>query len=288
MRARSIALPLLLAAAACGRMTDRGDPPRLAATAAVDTNPPVLTDSMTIAGVDTVYLTDSLASPTPADTPRVDPKPEPGAIGCTRVDPPPSATETPTRGYRRLPARFSCVLRERSAPMEARVELDPAYGYAIRVRMPRPGDPARWTEVLDTAAESGPYHDGYPVVEAVDFDQDGWGELKLMEWWGATGNQKFHVWRFDPQRARFVPDSVLTETISPQPLPGKPACVRGHYHGGGATSDTWTICRERGRWVKTSSESRYVPDGKPLLVHERSERRRGRMVVVSSDTTPYR
>jgi len=287
MRARSIALPLLLAAA-CGPMTDDGAPPRLAATAAVDTNPPVLTDSMTVAGVDTVYLADSLVAATSAEPPRGDPAPRPGAIGCTRVDPAPSTLPTPPSGYRRLPARFSCVVREGRPAMEARVELDRFYGYALKVRMPRPGDPGRWAVVLDTAAESGPYHDGYPVVEAVDFDGDGWGELKLMEWWGATGNQKFHVWRFDPRRARFVPDSVLTETISPRPIPDEPGCVRGHYHGGGATSDSWTICRERGRWVKTSSESRYVPDGKPLLVHERRERRGGRMVIVSSDTTPYR
>jgi hypothetical protein len=286
MRAPSLAILFLFATAACGPMANGGDPPRLAATAAVDTNPPVMTDSMVVAGVDTVYLTDSLASPAAADAPRVDPEPEPrpGAIGCTRVDPPPSAAETPTRGYRRLPARFSCVIREGSAAMEARVELDPVQGYAFRVRMPRPSDPARWTEVLDTAAESEPYHDGYPVVEAVDFDQDGWGELKLMEWWGATGNLKFHVWRFDPRHARFVPDSVLSETISPHPLPGKPACVRGHSHGGGATSSTWTICRERGRWVETDSERQHSPEGKPYFLRVRQERRNGTMMIVHTDT----
>jgi len=269
---------LLLLAAACGRAVEH-DPARLAAA-----------DTMPVAGVDTVWSTDSPASAAPAEAPRIDPEPEPrpGAIGCTRVDPPPSTAPTPPHGYRRLPARFSCVVREGRAPMEARVDVDPAYGYAIRVRMPDPGDARRWTEVLDTAAESQPWHDGYPVVEAVDFDQDGWGDLKLMEYWGATGNLKYHVWRFDPRRVRFVADSVLSDTRNPAPLPGRPPCVRGSSHGGGVWRDTWKMCLRDGTWIDVESESQYVPQGKPFLVRERRERRGGRMVVIHADTTPYR
>jgi hypothetical protein len=279
MRARSLAIGLVLVAA-CGPMVGQGDPPPLAAAAPADTNPPVMTDSMIVAGVDTVWSTDSLAATTAADAPRGDPEPRPGAVGCTRTDAPrpvPASAVTENIG---AGARFSCVLREGHPPIEALVDADDGYVEGARISAPAWERP--WSQSLDAEAIDRPYV-GAPVVAVIDYDKDGWGDLRMREWSGATGNRKYHVFRFDPRRQRFARDSVLSELTGAEPLPGRP-CVQGYLKNGGRAYDSWTRCLERGRWVVTESESQDNPEGKPFYVRVSKERRGGRMVVVRTDT----
>jgi|GEM_PF-1698305 len=278
------ALLLACAAAACGRAVEH-DPSRLAAA---DTVPAaagpatvlVTSDTMTIGGIDTldVPTITTTTDTVPADPdPNPDAEPRPGAVGCRRAgtQPPPGAKIVD--GVR-AGARFSCVLREGHPPVEARVDLDGS-GYLAGMEISAPGWTRPWSQLL--AAES--IEPRRPYVEALDYDDDGWADLRTIEWTGATGNVGYHVFRFDPTRRRFARDSVLSALAGADPLPGRP-CARGYMKNGGRSYDMATICRERGRWVEVESESQSNPEGKPFFVRERRMRRGGRMVVVETDT----
>jgi hypothetical protein len=282
MGVRSIAILLACAAAACGRVVGN-DPSR-----------PAAADTIVVPGVDTVWAvtdsagaaTDTITTATVVDTtyglPDPEPEPRPGAIGCRRTDTPRPVPETAIVQDIRGGARFSCVLREGHPPVEARVDADDEWGFVEGARISAPAWERPWSQALAAEAIDRPYV-GSPVLEAIDFDKDGWGDLRMREWSGATGNRKYHVFRFDPRRQRFARDSALSETVGLDTLPGPP-CVRGYYHGGGRAYDLWTTCLERGRWVDVMSESQSDSPGKPFFVRQRKERRGGRMVVVRTDT----
>jgi len=278
IRPRPILMAALLLAASC-RVAEH-DPARVAAA-----------DTIPIARTDTVWLmTDSAAATvtiTTTDTtppePPARPERRPGAIGCTRTDAPRPIPDSAIVQDLRGGARFTCVLREGHPPVEAIVDADDEFGFVEGARVSAPAWERPWSQSLAAESVDRPYR-GVPVLDAIDYDRDGWGELRLREWSGATGNQKFHVFRFDPRRQRFARDSALSETISPDTLPGPRPCVRGHYHAGGRAYDTWTLCRERGRWVETMSESQFNPRGTEIFIRQRKERRGGRMVVVLTDT----
>jgi hypothetical protein len=266
------ALLLACAAAACGRAAEHA-PSRLAADTVVPATVRVSADTMTISSGD------PLAVPTVTlrESPDPDPEPRPGAVGCRRAGtrPPPNAGIVD--GVR-AGARFSCVLREGHPPVEARVDVDGS-GYLAGMEISASTWTRPWSQSL--AAES--IEERTPYVEALDYDNDGWADLRTIEWTGATGNIGYHVFRFHPDRHRFERDSVLSALSGADPLPGRP-CARGYVKNGGRSYDTRTLCRERGRWVEVASESRDNPDGKPFYVHVSRERRGGRMVVVRTDT----
>ncbi len=221
------------------------------------------------------------ADTTPATASRAS-APRPGAIGCRRTDAPRPAPDSAVTQDLRGGARFTCVLREGQPPVEAQVDTDDEVGWVQGFRVNASAWTPAWSQALPAQAEGGLYK-GAPVLQAIDYDRDGWAELRTQEWAGATGNVKYHVYRFDPARQRFARDSVLSEAITPDTLPGRP-CVRSSYDGGGAVYSSWTICREGGRWVDVESVSQQNTPGQPFYVRQRSERRSGRMVVVRTDT----
>jgi hypothetical protein len=178
-------------------------------------------------------------------------------------------------------ARFSCVLREGHPPIEARVDAD-ENSFVEGARISASTWERPWSQTLVAWATDRPYI-GAPVLEAIDYDKDGWGDLRILDWTGATGNIGYHVFRFDPRRERFVRDSVLSATAGADTLPGPP-CVQGFHKNGGRTYDLWTICLERGRWETVMKQTQDRLPGKRLFLLQRRERRGGRMVVVRSDT----
>jgi hypothetical protein len=74
---------------------------------------------------------------------------------------------------------------------------------------------------------------GFPFLSTQDLDFDGQRELKLLVWWGATGNTGWEIFRRDTGSGRLVLDSALTALADPEPLAGV-HCVRTGGVGGAA------------------------------------------------------
>jgi hypothetical protein len=128
---------------------------------------------------------------------------------------------------------------------------------------------------------------GYPFIATQDFDGDGLRELKLLSFWGATGNVGWNIWRRDTASARFIPDPDLMAMINPQPLRDAP-CVRT-WGGGGMAARIYTAtvhCNDTGQWIQRWYEHQEWDDANRFFLRTLRVRLPGQdsLVFLRTDT----
>jgi hypothetical protein len=130
--------------------------------------------------------------------------------------------------------------------------------------------------------EAEPPYRGAKYFQGEDINFDGYADIKLMSWWGATGNNAYHYWLFDPRKGRFVLNHELSELTNPTPN-YKTKRIRSHHVWGmaGNIYDTATYVFQNGRVVLIRDESQEWVKNTKHFLRIISERRNGKLVVVS-------
>ena len=123
------------------------------------------------------------------------------------------------------------------------------------------------------------------AVRTIDLDADGWGDLLVGRFWGATGNTGYDVWRFDSSSHRFVVDSTLSTLVNPDPIPGRP-CVSTFSNSSVADDEMGVYCLHAGRWRLDSAESHTWLRDSNAIRHDIVARRGDSLVIVRSETKP--
>jgi hypothetical protein len=209
-------------------------------------------------------------------------------VGCVRTDRPraPRPDGSVYQNIRGNPS-YACTLYRGRAPVRLVLVTDARFGrpVAVRVYGAHGGRPVQVLP-LDDAADAPPR--GSSFFQGVDLNRDGWMDLKVLTTWGATGNQAFDVFRYEPARSRFVKDTTLTRLGLVAPVPGRP-CVAIHWHMGIGVYSDGEYCWRTGRWVLVRTEvGDYLPPTasrrEPIHVHTIRELRGGRLRVVQVDT----
>lgn len=150
-------------------------------------------------------------------------------------------------------------------------------GWIDSVLVFRPASSARPVQVL-RLDEGEPPPLGADFLQGADLNLDGWTDVRLGRFWGATGNHIVDVFMYDPARGGFTRDTVLSEASNVQPLPGRP-CVRTSSVFGMAGMDHSRAhyCWTAGRWTLTWSEDQdEIPSprrGKEFLFARTTRRR---------------
>lgn len=121
------------------------------------------------------------------------------------------------------------------------------------------------------------------VVRAIDLDADGWRDLLVGRFWGATGNTGYDVWRFDPAARRFVTDSALSTLVNPSPIPGQP-CVSTYSNSSVADDGVGIYCLYAGRWRLDSAETHTWLRDSNAIRHDVMARRGDSLVLVHTET----
>jgi hypothetical protein len=121
------------------------------------------------------------------------------------------------------------------------------------------------------------------VLHAVDLDNDGYRDLLVGKFWGATGNTFYYVWRFNPASRRFVIDSALTDVSNPRSVPGR-ACVRTHSNTSARDDASSLLCLRTGRWIMDSAEVNTWDRKANVVMHEVHARQGDSLVVVRRET----
>jgi hypothetical protein len=216
----------------------------------------------------------------------------PMAVGCRRTDRPPPRAPGDTvvlphsEDIRHDPS-FLCTLHRGGPTARVVLDADSADNWPETVRIYTPPGSARPAQVLPIDDAAGPPPRGRPFLYGEDLNRDGWMDLKVLTAWGATGNEAFDVFLYDPGRRRFVPDSVLTGEGLVMPIAGRP-CVLTHWHMGAGTYSDGEYCWTSRGWLltRTESEDWHRMAGSDSMVHVRriGERRGGRLVIVRVDT----
>lgn len=97
---------------------------------------------------------------------------------------------------------------------------------------------------------------GADFLQGIDLNQDGWMDVKVGRFWGATGNEIYDIFMYDPDRGAFVRDTVLSEGSHIDPVEGRPCVRTGSVFGdAGLLHSHAEFCWIDGRWTKTWSES---------------------------------
>jgi hypothetical protein len=121
------------------------------------------------------------------------------------------------------------------------------------------------------------------VVRAIDLDADGWRDLLVGRFWGATGNTGYDVWRFDPSSRRFAPDSALSTLVNPSPIAGRP-CVSTYSNSSVADDGMGIYCLHATRWRLDSAETHTWLRDSHAIRHDVMVRRGDSLVLVRTET----
>jgi hypothetical protein len=128
-----------------------------------------------------------------------------------------------------------------------------------------------------------PYHTD--VVTTMDMDADGYRDLVVGKFWGATGNRGYDVWRFDPTGRRFVADSELSKMWNPNPIAGR-RCVSTSSNSSAPDDGKGVYCLRNGEWHLDSLEmNSWIRDSSSVR-HTIMVRRGDSLVVVKAETRP--
>ena len=213
-------------------------------------------------------------------------------IGCRRTDCPLPPAQADT-GWRRYSdditnnPTYRCTLRRDRSPVRVVLSADPRYGQPVTLRIysARGGGPMQVLAIDDAAS---PPPRGGEFFRAVDLNRDGWLDLQVLIMAGATGNEMFDVFMYQPSRGRFARDTALSGN-APMPVAARP-CVTTHWHMGIGIYSNGEFCWRGERWVLVRTEvgDRLSPPGNPeamRFTRTIRERRGGRLRIVSADTS---
>jgi hypothetical protein len=119
--------------------------------------------------------------------------------------------------------------------------------------------------------------EGMDAIVIEDLDGDGLKDLRVLAWWGATGNTGWFAWRFDAEAGDLVAVPGFRELSSPV-VDRATRCIRTRQVGGAAgavfRSQLW--CWRAGKLELTWEEVQDFQDG--ALVRVTRERRDGMLV----------
>jgi hypothetical protein len=120
-----------------------------------------------------------------------------------------------------------------------------------------------------------PYR-GAHWFEAVDANFDGYRDVRLMSWWGVTGNTGYTWWLFNPHTGRFESCHDLDDLSNP--VPHLADHTISTHSVGGMAGQIYQNAEYRwlaGRLVLTREDSQAPVKGSTKLRHVVRERRRG-------------
>jgi len=122
-------------------------------------------------------------------------------------------------------------------------------------------------------------------VEDINFD--GYKDIALLNWWGATGNRGYLYWLFDYQKNQFILNEDLNGLSNPTPHP-ETKTITTHSKGGMAGSiysDGTYEFDNNGKLILIRLEKQEWIEDKQYLLKTISERINGEMVIISTSTT---
>ena len=118
---------------------------------------------------------------------------------------------------------------------------------------------------------------GLPGLTAADYDGDGYRDLEVLDWWGATGNEGYRVFLYDPEAELFT----LSTLYDGGGEPDGSGCVHTHSNGGhaGMIFSASYACPRDGRLAPVSTFSQtYDKESDAYVFDKRTWSPAGRLL----------
>ena len=159
---------------------------------------------------------------------------------------------------------------------------DPASNTIVRIEVSRQNDPAI-IQTLEAGMGEQPYR-GADYFQVEDINFDGYLDIKLLAWWGATGNKGYRYWLFDKETDHFVYDEAFSELCNPIPHPETKTITTSSVGGMAGRIHTFAAFQvmDGKPTVIWEEHQGWIEDGKYFL-KVITERNNGELEVVSKE-----
>ena len=162
---------------------------------------------------------------------------------------------------------------------------DPASNTVERIEVSRDGEATPF-QILEDIDMEPPYR-GARYFRTEDVNFDGYQDIKLLRWWGATGNAGYAYWLFDPATRRFVFSPELSELSNPTPDPRTREITTHSVEGMAGRIYTDRAYRfDNGALVLVREDAQSWVDAGRYFLRTLKERRDGRMETIREERRP--
>jgi hypothetical protein len=136
------------------------------------------------------------------------------------------------------------------------------------------------SQILEVENVDSPYQESeYFGIDDINFD--GYQDIRLLAWWGVTGNKGYVYWIFNPQTGRFVENRDLRDLSNPILHPDTKTITTSSVGGmAGKIHSYGTYAFERCKLTLIRVESQQWDETKKHVVKTISKRQNGKMVII--------
>jgi len=115
--------------------------------------------------------------------------------------------------------------------------------------------------------------------EVLDMNFDGYKDIKLLEWWGVTGNKGYRCWLYAPNKKKFIFHKELSELGNPR-INHAEQTIRTSYNGGGGLYALHIWAFENGKLVCVEGTLQDYDKDKQHYIVIKNKRINGKIVEV--------
>ena len=155
--------------------------------------------------------------------------------------------------------------------------------YIDRIEVHREGDQKVIQTIEDAELQTPP--PGFEHLQVEDINFDGYKDLKIFGWAGATGNVGYSYWLFQKKTGRFVFHEKLSDLCDPEPNQKTKEIIS--YCKGGMVGQEYTEqtfkWSKKGKLILVREERQEWVDEKEHFLKTIKIRRRGKLTIISRD-----
>jgi hypothetical protein len=140
------------------------------------------------------------------------------------------------------------------------------------------------TLVVEKYDTESPFR-GSDYFDVADINFDGYKDIRLLQWWGATGNINYIWWIFNPLNNKFVKRDDLSDLTNPTLHPVTETITTSGAGGmaGKIYSQSTYKFDQKGRLLLIRNEFQDWDNSRKCFIRTVKERKNGKMVVKSRE-----
>jgi tetratricopeptide (TPR) repeat protein len=165
------------------------------------------------------------------------------------------------------------------------IEGDASYSLARRLIVSKDGRVIQEIDVDNSECERALDTKTYLTAEDINFD--GYQDLKLLCWWGATGNEGFKYWLYDRKSGTFIYNSSFEGLSNPTPnSETHEICTHANMGSAGMqySNECYKFIDDKLTLIRSVTQDGTVTrDGKTYFVKTTEELKNGEMIKVKEE-----
>jgi hypothetical protein len=186
------------------------------------------------------------------------------------------------RDYKKKPFQF--IIHTSLSPLTFELLIDPESRSTRIIKIRQQGSTKTRQTIQVKDNEGAPCAD-CEFFWTTDINFDGYKDLKLINWWGVTGNTAYHFWLYNPSTGKFDYHEKLSNLSNPK-VNTKTKTIHTFSRGGhaGMIHTSGTYVYSNGKLIQTGSYSQDWDKQSGRYKYVRMKRIKGKLIVTKKGT----